>query len=169
MNLLEKPPSRKCNQKKQLLDACRHCLLCLHPAHRSTCFAASYKLKGAHKHPQFLWLEFHRSPCERLILSEMVVVAQFGSSHPGLPAALGALAVGGGQGEVGQSSSQVGSIHSTFYDLHGGESFRVFSRRCPFSSPFLLTLLCVLLPWHSPCLLPTRVTDTAIFFCCCCC
>lgn len=40
---------------------------------------------------------------DRYLLSGMVVVPQFGSSHPELPPALGAPAVGGGQGEAGQS------------------------------------------------------------------
>lgn len=72
-------------------------------------FAPSYRLKEAHKHPQFHGLNFIEAHVEgSYSFSEMVVVAQLGNIHPGLPAALGALAVGGEQGEVGLSSPSGG-------------------------------------------------------------
>lgn len=169
---------------KQLLDAHRqflslsNCSAFTLPSstqwHLLCCIIQTQQI---HKYPQFSWLEFHRSPCKRQVFSEMVAVPEFGSSHPGLPPALGALAVGGrlaravlgGGHQESPGSSQGGSTCSNFYDLYGGESFRVFSIRCPLSSPFLLTLLYGLLP--SPFFM--FVTNTyhrySYLFCCCCC
>lgn len=134
-------------------------LLPFYAAHSSTCVAVLYKLKGIHKHPQFSLLEFHRSPCKRQILtswdggcSSVWKQPPRASSCSGSPCygregkgRLARAVLGGGHKEP-PGNSQVGSTHSNFYDCHGRESFRVFSRRCPFSSPFLLTSLYVLLP-----------------------
>lgn len=121
-NLLEKLPSRQCNQMKQLLDACRHCLSlfeplqCFYPSIQHTVAPALLchtDSKEFTKTLSFHDLNFIEVPVkDRYLPSGVVVVPQFGSSHPELPPALGAPAVGGGQGEVGQSYPWRGAARS---------------------------------------------------------
>lgn len=76
-NLLEKLPSRQCNQMKQLLDACRHCLSlfeplqCFYPSIQHAVAPASLCHTDSKEFTKTLSFhdEFHRSPCKRQILT----------------------------------------------------------------------------------------------------
>lgn len=154
-------------------------LLPFHPAHSGPCFAASYK-QQIHKYPQFHDLNFIEAHVKgRYFLRWWLFLSLEAATQgflllwepllwEGDKGRLARTVLGGGHQEP-PGSSQGGCTCSNFYDLHGGESFRVFSTRWPFSSPFLFTLLYGLLP--SPFFM--FVTNTyhrySYLFCCCCC